>query len=133
VHLHFQSQNKEEQNGSVLMTFQAAIPSFKGSGLSTPDSLSQSAAIRTICHMLREPLFNQLRTKEQLGYIVSSSYGKSLSAHNTQSDISSEGVVTVGATPIDSIVVNVLSKKVPPPVLTQRIDEFLGSFREKLW
>eukprot|EP00558_Chaetoceros_sp_UNC1202_P005685 CAMPEP_0197245224 /NCGR_PEP_ID=MMETSP1429-20130617/10072_1 /TAXON_ID=49237 /ORGANISM="Chaetoceros sp., Strain UNC1202" /LENGTH=361 /DNA_ID=CAMNT_0042705679 /DNA_START=69 /DNA_END=1154 /DNA_ORIENTATION=- len=133
VHLHFQSQNKEEQNGAVLMTFQSSVPSFKGDGLSHPQSLLQTAAIRTICHMLREPLFNQLRTQEQLGYIVSSYYDTGFSAHNVQSDLeTSEQTVTVGTTPIDSVVVNVLSKKVPPPVLTRRIDEFLGTFRETL-
>eukprot|EP00557_Chaetoceros_sp_GSL56_P004972 CAMPEP_0176495558 /NCGR_PEP_ID=MMETSP0200_2-20121128/10720_1 /TAXON_ID=947934 /ORGANISM="Chaetoceros sp., Strain GSL56" /LENGTH=1176 /DNA_ID=CAMNT_0017893443 /DNA_START=166 /DNA_END=3696 /DNA_ORIENTATION=+ len=131
IHLHFQSQNKEEQNGCVLMTFQSGTPSFKGGLLSTQESLVQSAAVRTLCHMLREPLFNTLRTQEQLGYIVSSYYDRSVS-HHPLTDCYAESSVVNGATPIDSIVVNVLSKKVPPPVLTDRIDKFLDTFREKL-
>jgi secreted Zn-dependent insulinase-like peptidase len=129
VHLHFQSKNTEEQNGAVLITYQSATPSFKGSGLSKPESLVQSAAVRTICHMLKEPLFNQLRTKEQLGYIVSSYYGKSASLHSDMSVADSDLATT---TTIDSIVINVLSKKVPPPVVRKRIDEFLSTFRAKL-
>jgi secreted Zn-dependent insulinase-like peptidase len=113
------------------MTFQSGIPSFKGGQLSTQESLLQSAAIRTICHMLREPLFNTLRTQEQLGYIVSSYYDRSVS-HHPLNDCSAESSVVNSATPIDSIVINVLSKKVPPPVLTERIDKFLDTFREKL-
>ena len=132
IHLHFQSQNKEEQNGAVLMTFQSNIPGYKGLGLSKPNSLVQTAAIRTICHMLREPLFNQLRTKEQLGYIVSSYYDNSMSSNHNQIDFSGDNVMNEGSTPIDSVVLKVLSKKVPPTVVTKRIDEFLGTFREKL-
>jgi secreted Zn-dependent insulinase-like peptidase len=113
------------------MTFQSSTPSFKGRYLSTEESLVQSAAIRTLCHMLKEPLFNNLRTKEQLGYIVSSYYDRSISHHRLV-DCSAEGIDFNGATPIDSIVVNVLSRKVPPPVLTERIDKFLGTFRETL-
>jgi secreted Zn-dependent insulinase-like peptidase len=37
------------------------------------DSLSQSAVLSLLSHLLTEPLFDQLRTKEQLGYIVHSS------------------------------------------------------------
>ena len=43
-----------------------------------------------------------------------------------------ENAGAMGTTHINSIVVNILSKKVPPPVITQRIDEFLSGFREKL-
>lgn len=136
IHLHFQSDNKEEQNGAVLMTFQSSsLPGFKGLKLSSKESLRQSAAIRTICHMLREPLFNQLRTKEQLGYIVSSYYNVGFSSHSSpalESPEALESNISTATTSIDSIVVNVLSKKVPPPILTQRIDEFLSSFRERL-
>uniref|UniRef100_A0A7S3PZZ8 Peptidase M16 N-terminal domain-containing protein n=1 Tax=Chaetoceros debilis TaxID=122233 RepID=A0A7S3PZZ8_9STRA len=137
IHLHFQSDNKEEQNGAVLMTFQSSsLPGFKGLKLSSKESLRQSAAIRTICHMLREPLFNQLRTKEQLGYIVSSYYNVGFSSHSApvleSPEALDESNISTATTSIDSIVVNVLSKKVPPPILTQRIDEFLSSFRERL-
>lgn len=131
IHLHFQSKNGEEQNGAVLMTFQSATASFKGSELSTPEVLVQSAAVRTLCHMLREPLFNQLRTKEQLGYIVSSHHEKSASLHVTPG-ITAKDPSLSKTTPIDSIIIKVLSKKVPPPVVRKRIDDFLSTFRAKL-
>lgn len=67
INLHFQSQNKEEQNGSVVITYQSGVPSFKGSKISKPASLVECASIRTLARMLREPLFNELRTKQQLG------------------------------------------------------------------
>lgn len=134
VHLHFQSQNTEEQNGCVLMSFQSSTPGFKGRQLSTKESLVQSAAVRTICHMIREPMFNQLRTKEQLGYIVSAYYDNNLSctSNKDQSSLDEASTFLSSTTPIDSLVINVLSKKVPPPVLTQRIDEFLDTFGDKL-
>lgn len=134
VHLHFQSQNTEEQNGCVLMSFQSSTPAFKGRHLSTKESLVQSAAVRTICHMIREPMFNQLRTKEQLGYIVSAYYDNNLSctSNKDQSSLDEASTFLSSTTPIDSLVINVLSKKVPPPVLTQRIDEFLDTFGDKL-
>ena len=115
------------------MSFQSSTPAFKGSHLSTEESLVRSAAVRTICHMIREPMFNQLRTKEQLGYIVSAYYDSSLCTSNKdKSSVDEANVVSSSTTPIDSLIINVLSKKVPPPVLTQRIDEFLNTFGDKL-
>ncbi len=121
------------------MTFQSSsLPGFKGADISKQEHLNQTASIRTICHMLREPLFNELRTKQQLGYIVHSYYDIGFSSHYSQTklgplkDQESELAHPVITTPIDSIVVNVLSKKVPPPILTRCIDEFLDSFRETL-
>lgn len=130
IHLHFQSDNDEEENGAVTMTFLSHLPSFKGRNMSSTESLMNSASIRVLCHMLREPLFNQLRTKEQLGYIVNSYYDLGFCTKNVIDSEATE--ISFSATPIDSIVVNILSKKVPPPVLTQRVDEFLDSFRERL-
>jgi hypothetical protein len=125
--LHFASKNPEEENGAVLVTYQSQIPGFKGQPISLPQSLKSSASIRLLCHMLREPLFNDLRTKQQLGYIVSSSYDLGFSC--TPPFDASEGPMTV---PIEFITINVLSRKVPPPEVKLRIDEFLGSFRETL-
>ena len=64
IELHFSSKNPEERNGSVLMTFQSPVPAYKGSKISSQESLNHTAAIRLICHMLREPLFDELRTKQ---------------------------------------------------------------------
>lgn len=79
-------------------------------------------------------MFNQLRTKEQLGYIVSAYYDNSLSCTSNinQSSLDETNTVSSSTTPIDSLIINVLSKKMPPPVLTQRIDEFLNTFGDKL-
>jgi hypothetical protein len=117
------------------MTFQSQTPGYKGldvASTSTNDSLVQTAALRTICHMLREPLFDQLRTKQQLGYIVNSYYDIDFSSQSWTSDQTLDDETIFGTVPINSIIVNVLSRKVPPPVITQRIDEFLDSFRDKL-
>lgn len=117
------------------MTFQSPINGFKGLDISSPftkESLLQTAAVRVLCHMLREPLFNQSRTKEQLGYIVNSHYDLNFSSQSGASDQTQLCVKSFATIPINSVVVNVLSRKAPPPVITQRIDEFLESFREKL-
>jgi len=131
IYLHFQSQNPEEQNGAVRVQFQSPIPAFKGIDLEsteTKESLLHTAAIRVLCQILREPLFNQLRTKEQLGYVVNSHYDLGFTSQWT-----SDGQeCTFKTTPINSIIVNVLSRKVPPPVLIRRIDEFLDTFGENL-
>lgn len=62
-------------------------------------------------------------------YIVSSFYDRSVSS---TFDTSTEDIVSVRTVGIDSIAVKVVSKKLPPPVITKRIDEFLGTFRERL-
>jgi insulysin len=123
IELHFASKNPEEENGAVVVTYQSPIPSFKGEEISHPEGLKSTSAIRLICHMLREPLFDELRTKQTLGYVVSSYFelGYSTRIH--------PGSVTV---PIDFITINVLSRKLSPPEIANRIDEFLDRFRESL-
>jgi len=117
---HFASQNPQEENGAVLMTYQSHIPGFRGADFSCPESLQSTASLRLISHMLREPLFDTLRTKQQLGYIVSSYYDLEFS----HSDAT--------ATPIDLLSINVLSRKVSPPDVATRIDDFLIGFRGSL-
>lgn len=46
--LHFSSENAQEENGAVLMTFQSQIPGFCGKNLSGIDSLTSSACIRLL-------------------------------------------------------------------------------------
>lgn len=70
--------------------------------------------------MLREPLFNSLRTKQQLGYIVSSYYDNGFC-------LSNDAVAT-----IDLISVVVLSRRVAPTEAVIRIDEFLSEFQHTL-
>ena len=89
IHLHFQSRNPEDQNGAVRITFQSQTPGFKGLDVdlsSTKESLTHTAAIRALCHLLREPLFNKLRTKEQLGYVVNSYFDVDFSQTCCDSD-----------------------------------------------
>jgi len=127
IQLHFASQNPEDENGAVFMTYQSQIPAWRGEVLSTPQSLKSSASLRLLCHMLREPLFNNLRTKQQLGYVVSSYYD--LGHASTPDQEFLDGTTT---TPIDYIAVNVLSHKVSPPEIVKRIDEFMTGFRLRL-
>jgi secreted Zn-dependent insulinase-like peptidase len=70
--------------------------------------------------MLREPLFDTLRTKQQLGYIVSSYYDIEF-AHSDAT-----------ATPVDLLSISILSRKVSPPDVATRIDDFLLDFRSSL-
>jgi secreted Zn-dependent insulinase-like peptidase len=77
--------------------------------------------------VLREPLFDDLRTKQQLGYIVSAYYEIGYSSRgNDQSQL---GPLTI---PVDFITINILSRKMSPPDVSNRIEEFLTTFRESL-
>ena len=104
----------------MLMAYQSQIPGFRGVDLSSPESLLSTASIRLLCHMLREPLFNTLRTKQQLGYVVQSYYDVDF----VQADATS--------TAVDWIAINVLSRKLSPTEVMTRIDDFLTDFRTSL-
>lgn len=95
--------------------------------MSSRESLHSSATIRLLSHILREPLFDELRTKQQLGYIVHSYYDLSFSSPGPSKSGNQPSM-----TPVDSLVINVLSKKVPPAEVAQRIDTFLEDFRNSL-
>jgi len=137
--LHFPSLNKSEENGAVLVTFQSPIRGFNGAQQQQqathhcPDeSLRYSSALRLISHMLREPLFDELRTKQQLGYIVSSYYDLNFDSAISNMNDADNTINTSTTTFVDSIVVSVLSQKIPPEEILIRIDEFLTSFRDTL-
>jgi len=136
IDIHFASQNPDEENGAVLVTYQSRIPGFKGDTISSPASLKRSATMRLLCHMLREPFFDELRTKQQLGYVVSSYYDIGFSSRQDGDEDSSvdSGITTAGpwTTPVEFIVVNVLSKAQDPASVALRIDEFMESFKETL-
>jgi len=127
VNLNFQSQNPHEENGALIMTYQSPIPSFRGKGLSSEESLENTASVRLLSHMLREPLFNELRTKQALGYIVSSYYDLALSLRPANLKDLGPQCVT-----IDLITVAILSRKMEPAQLKVRTDEFLTKFRDIL-
>ena len=94
--------------------------------MSNPLSLDSTSAISLLGHMLREPLFDELRTKQQLGYIVHAYHEVGLSSRQSDSAL---GPLTV---PVDFITISVLSRKVSPPEVASRIDEFLSNFRDSL-
>lgn len=127
IELHFASKNPQEENGAVMVSYQSLVPGYRGEGLSPLESLESSASIRLLCHILREPLFNDLRTKQQLGYIVSS-------YHDMGFSLRPASLVVLGplAVPIDFIVISVLSKKVGPREVARRVDDFLLDFRSSL-
>ena len=81
LELHFASKNPQDENGAVVISYQSQNPGFKGKSLSSEECLQHSAAIRLICKMIREPAFNELRTKQQLGYIVGSYYDMNYSSY----------------------------------------------------
>jgi len=121
IELHFESKNPKEENGAVVVTYQSQHEGFKGKSLSSKETLERSACVRLISKIIREPCFNELRTKQQLGYIVSSFYDMSYSTNATPL-----------TTSIDSLTVYVLSRKVEPKDVAARIDDFLLNFRSKL-
>lgn len=127
IELHFQSKNQQEENGSVVVSYQSHIPSFRGSEMSHPLSLDSTSAIRLLGHMLREPLFDELRTKQQLGYIVHAYHELGFSSRQPEEE--SLGPMAV---PVDFLTISILSRKVSPPEVTKRIDEFLTNFRDLL-
>lgn len=128
IELHFASKNPQEENGAVICSYQSSIPSFKGNLISHKLGLQSTASIRLLCHMLREPLFDELRTKQQLGYIVSAYYELGYSSRQKE-ELANMGPLT---TPVDFITVAILSRKLPPPEIADRIDEFMAGFRESL-
>jgi len=133
VELHFASKNEQEENGSAMITYQSPVPGFRGEGLSTEESLQSSSAIRLLCHILREPLFDELRTKQTLGYIVSSYYDIGWSSLPPPPSAGPEDMdKTPWTVPVDFVVISVLSRKVAPPEVVQRIENFLVEFRQSL-
>ncbi|KAL0585613.1 hypothetical protein ABG067_004755 [Albugo candida] len=73
-------------------------------------ALWQSAKIQVLAHLLHEPCFNQLRTREQLGYLVFS--GRMRNEN------------------VEYLRVLIQSDKASPDYLDQRCDIFLLQFRE---
>ena len=110
-----------------MYRYQSDIPGFKGEKMSLPESLESTASLRLISHILQEPLFDELRTKQQLGYIVHSYYDLAFASPGPMREGNTPGV-----TPVDGIVVNVLSKKVAPDEVAKRIDTFMEEFRNTL-
>jgi len=103
--IHAPVPNSSEENSAVHVHFQAGV-------LEPP----QQAALRMIAQVMREPCFNELRTQQQLGYIV-------------QSGIDAE---YVGRRKIEGFGVTVVSKQFSAAEIVSRIDAFLAAFRSNL-
>ena len=104
--------------------------------MSSEESMHRSAAIRLLCSIIKEPFFNELRTKQQLGYIVSSYYDINFTSRqpNLIEELSSSSTSSplLSTTSVDSIVLYVLSRKEEPKEVTNRIDDFLLNFRSRI-
>ncbi|KAG9414885.1 hypothetical protein AC1031_008300 [Aphanomyces cochlioides] len=94
------NQNPSNPNSAVQVIFQLG-----------EDSIERRAMSALLAHMVKVPCFSQLRTQEQLGYIVFS--GNHI-AH---------GVV--------SFYITVQSNKHSPVYLQERVDAFCASFRQQ--
>ena len=57
--IHVQSKNEDEENGAVTVLFQGKEQSF--TGRNSNEGLRGTASLKLVGHMLREPLFNELR------------------------------------------------------------------------
>ena len=135
IELHFQSKNTKEENGAVIVTYQSQIPGFKSKYLSSKESMQHSAAIRLLCSIIKEPFFDELRTKQQLGYIVSSYYDINFTSRQPNlidASSSTSNSPPLSTTSVDSIIFYVLSRKEEPAEVTNRIHDFILNFRSRL-
>jgi len=99
---HCKGWNPENQNSAVVNIFQIG-----------PIDLRVNACLSIFSHLVQEPAFNQLRTEEQLGYIVHT------------------GVKTSGEK-VKSLMMLVQSESFDPHHIDQRIEAFLQHFRSTL-
>jgi insulysin len=94
--------NDQDSNSCVSTLFQMGAVDVR-----------TNAAVSLLQHLLREPAFNQLRTEEQLGYIVHSS-------------------VKTNGENIKGLAILIQSDSFDPIHLDERIEVFLLGFRTKL-
>ena len=94
--------NPEDSNSAIIVHFQTELRSPATSALSL-----------LLANLLREPAFNELRTKRQLGYIVNTA----VSGHGAQ-DFSMRGVAF-----------RVLSQRFGPAEMEAALDDFLQGQR----
>uniref|UniRef100_A0A7S2SI11 Insulin-degrading enzyme n=1 Tax=Rhizochromulina marina TaxID=1034831 RepID=A0A7S2SI11_9STRA len=101
-----QALNPAEKNSAIEVTFQI-------SDQDPPGGFDVSARLQLLMHLVKEPCFNELRTKEQLGYIVFSGI-----------------VASVGRVLNARFIVQ--SEVMDPKGLDDRIEAFLVFFRDFL-
>eukprot|EP00188_Purpureofilum_apyrenoidigerum_P003990 Plantae.Rhodophyta-Purpureofilum_apyrenoidigerum.ctg4336.p1 GENE.Plantae.Rhodophyta-Purpureofilum_apyrenoidigerum.ctg4336~~Plantae.Rhodophyta-Purpureofilum_apyrenoidigerum.ctg4336.p1 ORF type:complete len:995 (-),score=223.91 Plantae.Rhodophyta-Purpureofilum_apyrenoidigerum.ctg4336:406-3390(-) len=93
--------NHHQVNSAVILFYE-----FPPLG---PTDFEETVVLEVLSEIIQEPAFSQLRTQEQLGYIVMSSV---LSMEN-----------------VKGIYVIIQSSKVAPPGLDERVEAFLEQFR----
>ena len=98
----FKELNEENTNSVLATAFQVG-----------PLELVDNATLAFLQHLIREPAFNQLRTEEQLGYIVHTS-------------VKTSGVNVKG------LLFLIQSDSFDPLHLDERVEVFLASFRERI-
>lgn len=89
-----------------------ASSTLSTTSIAADSTIALEAVLELVAHMAKEPAFNQLRTVEQLGYIVHTAVkrvGNSVGMH-----------------------VIVQSSHKDPVYLDQRVEEFIGSYRSTL-
>lgn len=97
--------NEKEENSAVYVHFQAGVLDMK-----------EKAALRMIHQIMKEPCFNELRTQQQIGYIVSAGLEQGTTLGNT----------------VEALGITIVSKKFACHDVLSRIDAFLVSFRDIL-
>jgi len=98
--LHFNAKNPEEQNSATIQYFQIGRSDLK-----------EMALLRLFALHISNPCFEELRTKQQLGYIV-------FSGNQTANHVSAMRFI-------------VQSDSVPPEEVHRRIDAFLDQYRSQ--
>lgn len=98
----FAGYNQADTNSCVQILFQMG-----------PLELGENATLAFLQHLLREPAFNQLRTEEQLGYIVHTS-------------------VKTSGDNVKGLLFLIQSDAFDPPHVEDRIEHFLGNFRDRI-
>jgi secreted Zn-dependent insulinase-like peptidase len=111
LEIHKQVGSAEESNSAAQVVLQAG----------TLD-VQQQAALRVLASLMKQPCFDELRTKQQIGYVVHASH-----------DVDPVHV-DAGAKPIrvESLIVEVTSKNLSAPEVVRRIDAFLAEFRSSV-
>jgi len=98
--------NAEEKNSALLVYYEFG-----------PSSLEEHAKLLLLSQILKEPIFTQLRTKEQIGYVVFSG-------------VQSLGFGKQGnADYFTGFYIKILSKTLSPAEMSFRVNEFVKSNR----
>ena len=127
--LHNQHKNEEEKCGAVVYAYQGDGLSYIGDRVGAAQSLRKTATLKLLAAMVKEPIFNTLRTKMTLGYIVSSGIQTHFS---TCSPNEKTGAGAYACENIQHFYVTVVSDKMDPVSVGAAIDKFFEDWRDVL-